>query len=146
MLIGTPAYMAPEQITGHAVDARADVFAFGVVMYEYACGVHPFEASTALATVARVIVSDVTPLTSRTIEVGSGLAQVIARCLQKSPADRYASASALLEASDRASDVIPPPSPHATWWRVHQLVICVLYVAGTALSWQIKDWLETPLT
>ena len=42
MLIGTPAYMAPEQINGQPVDARADVFAFGVLLYEYACGVHPF--------------------------------------------------------------------------------------------------------
>jgi len=54
-LIGTPAYMAPEQINGLPVDARADVFAFGVLLYEYACGAHPFAASTALATVARVL-------------------------------------------------------------------------------------------
>ena len=43
-MVGTPAYMAPEQINGQPVDARADVFAFGVLIYEYACGVHPFEA------------------------------------------------------------------------------------------------------
>ena len=42
MLVGTPAYMAPEQMNGQPVDARADVFAFGVLLYEYACGVHPF--------------------------------------------------------------------------------------------------------
>ena len=43
-LVGTPAYMAPEQINGLPVDARADVFAVGVLLYEYACGAHPFEA------------------------------------------------------------------------------------------------------
>src|SRR4029079_14401061 len=46
MLIGTPAYMAPEQINGLPVDARADVFALGVLLYEYACGTHPFAATT----------------------------------------------------------------------------------------------------
>ena len=75
MLIGTPAYMAPEQINGLPVDARADVFAFGVLLYEYACGVHPFAASTALATVARVLESDARPLASRA-DVPSRLADV----------------------------------------------------------------------
>jgi eukaryotic-like serine/threonine-protein kinase len=145
MMIGTPAYMAPEQITGQKIDARADVFAFGVLMYEYASGVHPFEAANALATVARVIESDVAPLTTRTVEVGSGMAQVIARCLKKSPADRYSSAADIVDALSREHDA-PPPSPHARWWRAHQLVICGLYVAGAALAWQIKDWIETPLT
>jgi len=54
VMVGTPAYMAPEQIKGLPVDARADVFAFGVLLYEYACGVHPFEGSSTLAVVARV--------------------------------------------------------------------------------------------
>ncbi len=46
MVVGTPAYMAPEQINGGGVDARADVFAFGVLIYEFACGLHPFAGST----------------------------------------------------------------------------------------------------
>jgi hypothetical protein len=95
---------------------------------------------------ARVIASDVAPLTSRTVEVGSGMAQVIARCLSKSPADRYASASEIVDALSRGHDAPPALSPHATWWRAHQLAICGLYVAGAALSWQIKDWVETPVT
>jgi serine/threonine protein kinase len=146
VMVGTPAYMAPEQITGQKVDARADVFAFGVLMYEYACGVHPFEAATTLATVARVIESDVAPLTSRTGEVGSAMADVIARCLKKSPADRFASASEIVDALTRRDDAPPPPSLHASWWRAHQLVVCALYGAGAVLSWQIKDWYETPMT
>jgi tRNA A-37 threonylcarbamoyl transferase component Bud32 len=144
--IGTPAYMAPEQITGQKVDARADVFAFGVLMYEYASGVHPFEAANALATVARVIESDVAPLTSRTVEVGSGMAEVIARCLKKSPADRFPSAAEIADALTRQHDAIPPPTQAASWWRAHQLVVCLLYAAGAMLSWQIKAWHETPFT
>jgi serine/threonine protein kinase len=145
VMIGTPAYMAPEQITGQKTDARADVFAFGIVMYEFACGVHPFEAANALARIARVIESDVTPLTTRTVEVGSHVADVIARCLKKSPADRFATAADIVEAL-RTAAVPPPPSPHALWWSMHQIVIAILYVVGATFSWQIKDWLETPIT
>jgi len=146
VMIGTPGYMAPEQITGQPVDARADVFAFGVLIYEYASGVHPFEAANALATVARVIESDVAPLTSRTVEVGSGMAQVVARCLQKAPADRFASAVQLVDALDTVHVPLAAVSPHASWWRAHQLTICVLYIAGAALAWQIKFRYETPIT
>jgi serine/threonine protein kinase len=52
IIIGTPAYMAPEQLNGERGDARADVFAFGVMLYEYACGTHPFAAATATARAA----------------------------------------------------------------------------------------------
>src|SRR5206468_5290427 len=82
VVIGTPAYMAPEQINGLAVDARADVFAFGVLLYEYACGVHPFAAATPLGTVARVLESDVAPLSSL-VDVPAPLVEVLARCLHK---------------------------------------------------------------
>jgi hypothetical protein len=145
VMIGTPAYMAPEQITGQKTDARADVFAFGIVVYEFACGVHPFAAANPLATVARVIESDVTPLTARTVEVGSSVADVIARCLKKSPADRFATAAEIVEAL-RGAQAAPPPSAHALWWSMHQIVIAILYVVGATFSWQIKDWLETPIT
>ena len=145
LLIGTPAYMAPEQINGLPVDVRADVFAVGVLLYEYASGAHPFAASTALATVARVLESDARPLVSRA-DVPSRLADVIARCLQKAPADRFGSAAELLGALGAADVDTPGPAPHATWWRIHQIVITVLYIAAATLAWQIKEWVETPVT
>jgi len=146
MLVGTPAYMAPEQINGLPFDARADVFSFGVLLYEYACGVHPFAASTALATVARVLESDARPLAGQSA-VPSRVAEVIARCLRKAPAERFGSAAELVGALAAAADPDPPaPSPHATWWRIHQIVVVALYVAAAALAWQLKDWVETPVT
>ena len=95
MLFGTPAYMAPEQINGMPVDARADVFAVGVLLHEYACGVHPFTAPTALATVARVLESDARSLAT-VANVPSRLADVIEKCLQKAPEQRFGSAVELL--------------------------------------------------
>jgi len=145
-MIGTPAYMAPEQINGGAVDARADIFAFGIVMYEYACGTHPFEGSTPLAIVARVLESDARPIASRCPDLSPGLVEVISRCLRKSPADRYASASELAAALDAVSAMSPAVSPHATWWAIHQIAVSLLYFAAAVLAWQIKEWIETPLT
>jgi len=146
VVLGTPAYMAPEQINGRPADARADVFAFGVLMYEYACGVHPFHASTPLAIVARVLDSEVMPLAARAADIGPGIAHSIGRCLEKSPADRFASAADVLAALEHVADVTPAPSPHAFWWCAHQIVICLLYVAAAAFSWRIKQWIETPIT
>ena len=145
MLIGTPAYMAPEQINGLPVDARADVFALGVLLYEYACGTHPFAATTALATVARVLESDARPLGARA-EVPSRLADLVARCMQKSPADRFGSAAELLGALDAVDVDERPPAAHVTWWRAHQIVVALLHIAAAVYAWQLKEWVETPLT
>jgi serine/threonine protein kinase len=146
LLIGTPGYMAPEQINGGPVDARADVFAFGVTLYEYACGTHPFAASTALATVARVLESDARPLIGRAPDVPSGVADVIARCLRKAPADRFGSAAEIVGALDAVSDARAHARPHTAWWRAHQVIVSALYVVAATLAWVIKERVETPVT
>jgi hypothetical protein len=146
VVVGTPAYMAPEQINGEPIDARADVFAFGVLIYEYSCGAHPFAAASALATVARVLESDARPLASRCPAVPSRVAEVIARCLRKAPSERFGSAAEILGALETAAGGEPVVSLHATWWRVHQVVIVMLYIVGAILAWYIKARIETPVT
>jgi len=146
VVVGTPAYMAPEQINGEPVDARADIFAFGVLLYEYSCGAHPFAATTALAIVARVLESDARPLAARCPDVPSRVAEIISRCLRKAPAERFGSAAELVGALDTVGDVAAPATAHATWWRVHQIIVVILYASGSAVAWQIKDWRETPVT
>ena len=64
-IVGTPAYMSPEQIEGRTAGPAADVFAFGVLMYEWISGRHPFQAGSALATLARVLDSTPDPLSSQ---------------------------------------------------------------------------------
>jgi predicted Ser/Thr protein kinase len=145
LLLGTPAYMAPEQINGLPVDARADVFAVGVLLHEYAGGVHPFTAPTALATVARVLESDARSLAT-VANVPSRLADVIAKCLQKAPEQRFGSAAELLGALDAAEFERTGPLPRAAWWRIHQIVVVLLYVTAATLAWQMKEWVETPVT
>ena len=146
VVVGTPAYMAPEQINGETVDARADVFAFGVMLYEYGCGVHPFAAASELAVVARVLGSEAPPLSGRCPAMPRGLAEIIERCLRKAPDQRYGSAAELVGALDTIGTVDPPPSPRATWWRTHQIIVLLLYIVSCAVAWQIKDWRETPVT
>jgi serine/threonine protein kinase len=146
ILIGTPAYMAPEQINGEPIDARVDVFAYGVLMYEFACGVHPFQGATPLAIIARVLDSDAQPIGVRCPGISVTIADVISRCLRKSPTERYSSAATVFEALEKASDTVQTATPHSMWWRIHQIVVILLYATAAASAWQIKDWMETPLT
>jgi hypothetical protein len=117
-----------------------------VLLYEYACGVHPFVGSTTLATVARVLESDARPIAARCPDISSGLADVMSKCLRKSPAERYGSATEIAAALAAVGDGAPVRLRTTVWWRTHQIVIAVLYVAGAVLSWQIKEWMETPIT
>jgi serine/threonine protein kinase len=146
VILGTPAYMAPEQINGEPADARVDIFALGVLLYEFSCGVHPFIAGTELATVARVLGTDPSPLGARCPEVPAPVIAVIARCLRKAPAERFGSAIELVGALDTVGTVSGAPGAHTTSWRVHQIVIVVLYAIASTWSWQVKDWMETPVT
>jgi len=145
LLIGTPAYMAPEQLNGGPVDVRADVFAYGAVLYEYVAGQHPFAAATPLATVARVLESEARPLDIQCPHVPATVLEVVERCLQKSADRRFRSAADIAAALERA-DVSSGTQSHATWWRIHQLVIVGLYIGAATLGWQIKEWVKTPMT
>ena len=58
MLVGTPAYLAPEQVLGQDADFRTDIFALGLLLYELASGTNPFAASTIPATIARIVDED----------------------------------------------------------------------------------------
>jgi serine/threonine protein kinase len=139
---GTPAYMSPEQLNGERADARADVFAYGVVMYEYACGAHPFEAPTPIALVARVLESDARAIADRTRHIPATVAAIVDRCLLKLPDDRFTSAAeivASLKAGDREATPRPAASRTATWWVGHQLIVMAVYVAAATIAWSIKE-------
>jgi len=145
VLIGTPAYMAPEQLNGGAVDVRVDIFAFGALIYEYICGVHPFAAATPLATMARVLESDARPLAHQCPHAPVAVLECVERCLRKSPEQRYSSGGDLVLALDRADEPVGRRAG-ATWWRTHQLVIIGVYLIASSLGWQIKEWVNVPAT
>ncbi len=147
VLVGTPAYMAPEQLNGGRADARADVFAYGVVVYEYACGTHPFNASTPLGLVARVLESDAPPIADRVHHMPANVAMVIDRCLRKSAADRFGSATEIVAALQAGDAAVSRrrPAGIGLWWRAHQAALMALYVGAAALAWSIKETFREPL-
>jgi serine/threonine protein kinase len=142
-IVGTPAYMSPEQIEGRKAGPSADVFSFGVLMYEWISGRHPFQAASTLATLARVLDSTPDALTSHA-RVPKWLSDIIDRCLRKPVNERFASASELLQAFDHPWSVEEQPSRSSTWWRTHQVVAIALYTIASAHAWQIKEWFRDP--
>ena len=86
-VIGTPAYMAPEQLTGHPVDHRADIWAFGVVLFEMLTGRRVFEGASSVDTVAAVM-KDSPRLDRLPRDTPSGIRKLVDRCLEKDPALR----------------------------------------------------------
>ncbi len=96
-LLGTPAYWCPEQIVGKPQDARSDLFSLGVVLYEMVTGKRPFDADSLQGICGRVLSSTPLPPSHANPSVPAGLDAVIARCLAKDPAARYATAEALAE-------------------------------------------------
>ena len=87
MVIGTAAYMSPEQARGKPVDKRADIWAFGVVLYEMLTGARPFQGEDVSLTLASVMKSDVDPRTLPP-DVPAAVRTVLRRCLEKDPSQR----------------------------------------------------------
>ena len=101
-VLGTPGYMAPEQIRGEQVDFRADIFAFGVLLFELASGSHPFTGATPVSTVARVL--EATPPDPRQLAptCPPAVAAIIRCCLRKDPGQRYGETRELVVDLERA--------------------------------------------
>jgi Tol biopolymer transport system component len=88
-VVGTVAYMSPEQALGKTTDARSDLFSFGLVLYELATGRRPFDADTSTATIAKILESEPRPLLEAAPHLPADLDRIVRRCLQKNPSDRY---------------------------------------------------------
>lgn len=98
-VMGTPYYMSPEQVRGVSqVDARTDVYAMGVILYECACGVRPFEATTVEALAVLIHVGRPTPLAERRPSLPTEFCAIVHRAMAVEPGERFESAHALGEA------------------------------------------------
>jgi serine/threonine-protein kinase len=98
LLIGTPEYMAPEQVRGHSIDARTDLYALGCLAYHLLSGGPPFEAETPIALAFRHCIDIAVPLRERRGEVPEALAAAVHRALSKEPGDRFSSAEEMKRA------------------------------------------------
>ena len=94
-VLGTPAYMPPEQAAGAAVDERADVYAIGALAYHVLAGAAPYVGDDGAAVLAQVRATPPPPLASRAPDVPAELVAIVARAMARAPADRYPSAREL---------------------------------------------------
>lgn len=129
--IGTPAYMAPEQLAGVGADGRADVYALGILLAEMVTGRHPMHTPS----------GDGLP---------SAIAVVVTRCLQVDPDARYASAHALIAALDEAAArlsadrgaTVSSTARRTTprwWWEFHQATAAIVYWLMVVPAWSARE-------
>jgi len=104
VVMGTIVYMSPEQVRGNTVDHRADIFAFGAILYEMLAGQPPFQRPTSAETMAAILNEDPQSLSQITPAISPGLQRIVQRCLEKSPAQRFQSASDLAFALEALSE------------------------------------------
>jgi serine/threonine protein kinase len=157
-LLGTPAYMAPEQLCFEPVDGRADLFALGILLYEMATGRRPSLSDNSGSTVSRIVEIDEIPLGGSSAgksdaaesNMRAAFISIIRRCLQKSPAGRFASAHEFQAALERARDgqsvpspVLPPLPGPQRWWRVHHLATCIAYGGLMVPMWLARLSIDT---
>jgi serine/threonine protein kinase/Flp pilus assembly protein TadD len=96
LVIGTVAYMSPEQLRAERIDFRSDIFSFGVVLYEMIIGANPFRRGSNAETISAVLTNEPPPLTNLHPDVPAVLARVAHKCLNKDREKRYQSASEVL--------------------------------------------------
>jgi serine/threonine protein kinase len=114
IVMGTPAYMSPEQIAGRTLDQRTDIFSLGILLHEMATGRRPFEGASS-ADVARAILRDTPPLvTDVRPELPNDLARIIRRCLERDPRHRVQTAR---DVSNEFRDLARSVSPSDTGYQ-----------------------------
>ncbi|HEY7189170.1 MAG TPA: protein kinase [Vicinamibacterales bacterium] len=137
-LLGTLPYMSPEQIEGHDADARSDIFAFGVVLYELIAGTRPFTGNTQTTLIASILKDDPRPLIEIEPRTPRGVAEVVRSCLEKDREKRWQSARDVMHAL-RLIAAEPPPSTPARPARVWQAVSVLMAVVALGIGgWVLR--------
>jgi serine/threonine protein kinase/Tol biopolymer transport system component len=156
-ILGTAAYMAPEQADGKRVDHRADIFSFGAVLYEMVTGARAFQGDTSLSTLTAVLNTDPPPPSTVAKNIPRDVERVILRCLRKDPARRLqAMGDIALELEDVAADLtsgvtgVQPSGRRRPLWPLLAGFVVVLLMAATWFAlWKRNDALPleiVPLT
>jgi eukaryotic-like serine/threonine-protein kinase len=147
-IVGTIQYMAPEQVEGRATDARTDLWALGVMLYEMATGQRPFAGESTASVMSAILRDTVPPVSSRQALTPSSFDHLIDRCLQKDPEERWQSAGDLKRelqwiASERAGKAIASSPARASqtrsaWWYAVPALI-VGGIAGALIALRIVN-------
>ena len=111
-LVGTPAYLSPEQIKGDPQDHRSDIFSVGIVLYQLTTGVRPFDGSSVAAVCAQIVARQPAPPSHHNPDLPPEFDRIVMRCLAKNPADRYSSGESLAASLYPFARIKPQSYPH----------------------------------
>jgi len=150
LVMGTAAYMSPEQARGLPMDHRSDQFSLGTIIYEMLTGKRPFEGATSLDLLASLVYQDPEKISNLNPRVPNAIEWIVERCQRKDPEERYDSTADLARelalVRDRMSDVTPTPSAPveqvATARPLPRLVIAGI-VAAVAAAVGLGVWFAT---
>ena len=164
VILGTPGYISPEQLRGIGVDFRADLFSFGVMLYELASGIHPFANSNPASTIARVLESTPPDIVEFSPSCPPALDALVQKCLEKEPNRRHHSTRELVAELEqlrrdvegsmfRSSSAQVAPSDGGPnggqtdpvwWWQFHQVVVGVVYCLMLIPMWSTRGQTSVP--
>ena len=145
-LVGTFQYMAPEQLEGKEPDARADIFAFGALLYEMATGERAFKGKSQASLIAAILAAEPTPISQLRPLTPPALDRVVATCLAKDPDERWQSAhdigKELKWIRDAGSEAARPSTvPRGRWERMVWVAAVILAGIGGLVA---SMWRATP--
>ena len=139
MVLGTAAYMSPEQVRAHPVDHRSDIFSFGLVLYEMLSGQQAFKADSAVETMSAILKADPPRLTETRRDLPPDLDRIILHCLEKNPEERFQSAGDIAfnlesigQSSSTSGKAIAHPATARSRWMVPALAAAAV-AAGAGL-------------
>jgi len=145
-VIGTVGYMSPEQVRGEKVDSRSDIFAFGCLIYELLTGRRAFQRDTPHHTMEAILNSDPVPISEFRPDVAPALEMIVARCLEKQPAERFESARDIafalqtLTGARKAHSGAHPALDKSAWNRSRSKVAGALVVlVASIIGWVAVD-------
>ena len=145
-IIGTIAYMSPEQAEGRKLDFRSDIFSFGAVLYEMLTGRRPFSGNSQAATLAAILQNEPKPASAWREDLPSDIEKLIARCLRKEPgrrvqtmADLRVALEDLEEDSKNSSAAIAPARRKQVAWRVAGAALGLVLAAAGGGYWLMKS-------
>jgi dipeptidyl aminopeptidase/acylaminoacyl peptidase len=141
-ILGTAGYMSPEQVRGDAVDHRADIFAFGSILYEMLSGQRAFKRNTSAETMTAILNDDPQDFPSRSsaAAIPPALERIVRHCLEKQPAQRFQSAHDIafdlesISTMSSGSALASSAAAKRNRWLIPALAAVALLAAGTALG------------